>query len=130
AAIVLDDVPAEKVIAAMVAQVSGNCGQVCIALTRLLVPAARHDDYAEALAEAFTKVRIGDPFDPATQIGTLAMKRQFERVSQYIAIGRSEGARLVVGGGRPQAIERGYFFEPTLFAAANNQMRIAREEIF
>jgi len=130
AAIVLDDLPIEKAIPGIVAQVSGNCGQACVALSRLLVPSGRHDEYAEALADAFTEVRIGDPFDPTTQIGTLAMKRQYDRVSEYVEFGRDGGAKLVVGGGRPKHIEHGYFFEPTLFANASNDMRIAREEIF
>jgi len=130
AAIVLDDLPVEDAVPGIVAQVSGNCGQACVTLSRLLVPRASQAAYAEALGAAFQQVRIGDPFDPATQIGTLAMKRQFDRVRDYVAIGKGEGATLVTGGDRPAAIERGYFFEPTLFADATNDMRIAREEIF
>ena len=130
AAIVLDDFPVEDAIPGMLAQVSGNCGQACVTLSRLLVPAARQDDYADALSAAFKTVRIGDPFDPETQVGTLAMKRQFDRVRNYVEVGQAEGARLVTGGDRPASIDRGYFFEPTLFAEATNQMRIAREEIF
>jgi acyl-CoA reductase-like NAD-dependent aldehyde dehydrogenase len=95
-----------------------------------LVCAHRIRDFEAALQAAFQQVRIGDPFDSATQIGTLAMRRQFERVSDYVRIGKDEGARLVVGGRRPQSVERGYFFEPTLFSNANNTMRIAREEVF
>ncbi|MET0376107.1 MAG: aldehyde dehydrogenase [Rhizorhabdus sp.] len=130
AAIVLDDADMAKVIPALSGQVIGNCGQLCIALTRVLVPRARQDEWAEALAAGLDQVRIGDPFDMETQIGTLAMKRQFERVSGYVETGLAEGARLVTGGGRPANIERGYFFQPTLFANGHNQMRIAREEIF
>lgn len=130
AAIVLDDLPVEEAIPGIVGQVIGNCGQACVTLSRLLVPAGRQAEFADAIAAAFGRIRIGDPFDPETRIGTLAMKRQFDRVSDYVAIGKAEGATLVTGGGRPAGIDRGYFFEPTLFADASNDMRIAREEIF
>jgi len=130
AAVVLDDISVEDAMPGIVAQVSGNCGQVCVTLSRLLVPAARIGEFEDAISAAFKAVKIGDPFDPKTQIGTLAMKRQFDRVNEYIRVGKAEGARLVTGGKRPEAMERGYFFEPTLFSNANNNMRIAREEIF
>ena len=74
---------------------------------------------------------VGDPSDPATEIGPLVAKRQQERVEKYIALGQEEGARVVVGGnGLPQGIERGWYVQPTVFADVTNDMRIAREEIF
>jgi acyl-CoA reductase-like NAD-dependent aldehyde dehydrogenase len=73
-------------------------------------------------------LRIGSGFDPATQLGPLISQTQLERVSRYVAIGRDEGARLVHGGSRYGS--KGYFHEPTIFTGVNNDMRIAREEIF
>ncbi|KRB82992.1 aldehyde dehydrogenase [Sphingomonas sp. Root710] len=130
AGIILDDIAVEDAVPGVLGQVIGNCGQACVTLSRILVPRRRQADYADAFSQAFGRVKIGDPFDTESQIGTLAMKRQFERVNDYVAIGKAEGARLVCGGGRPASIDRGYFFEPTLFAHATNDMRIAREEIF
>jgi acyl-CoA reductase-like NAD-dependent aldehyde dehydrogenase len=73
-------------------------------------------------------LRIGSGFDPATQVGPLISQTQLERVSRYVAIGRDEGARLVLGGSRHGS--QGYFHQPTIFTGVNNDMRIAREEIF
>ena len=84
----------------------------------------------EALADAFSAVTVGDPFDPGTGMGPLAMRRQRDRVEGYIQMGIQEGARLVTGGGRPKHLTRGFYVEPTLFAEVDNSMTIAREEIF
>ena len=73
---------------------------------------------------------VGDPFDPATQMGPLAMERQRDRVEGYIAKGKEEGATLATGGGRPAHLNRGYFIEPTVFGNVDNRLTIAREEIF
>jgi len=75
-------------------------------------------------------VKVGDPFDPSTQMGPLAMKRQLARVEGYIAKGKSEGATLATGGGKPKGLDRGYYIEPTLFANVASSMTIAQEEIF
>jgi aldehyde dehydrogenase (NAD+) len=73
---------------------------------------------------------VGDPLDPSTEMGPLAMRRQRDRVESYIAKGRAEGARLATGGGRPAHLKRGFYVEPTVFANVDNHMTIAREEIF
>lgn len=130
AAIILDDVPAEDCVPGIAGQFLNNAGQACVTLSRILVPRARLGELEDALVPACRAVKIGDPFDPATQMGTLAMKRQYDRVNDYIRLGQHEGARLVTGGGRPQGIDRGWFIEPTLLSDATNSMRIAREEIF
>jgi acyl-CoA reductase-like NAD-dependent aldehyde dehydrogenase len=75
-------------------------------------------------------VAVGDSLDPSTQIGPMVSARQRERVEGYIEKGRAEGARVVAGGGRPQAQDRGWFVEPTIFADVDNSQTIAREEIF
>jgi len=130
AAIILDDISVEDCISGIVGQFFNNACQACVTLSRILVPRARMAEFEEAFAEAFSKVKIGDPYDPATQMGALAMKRQFDKVNDYIRIGQEEGATLVTGGKRPDWLDRGYFIEPTLLSNANNSMRIAREEIF
>jgi aldehyde dehydrogenase (NAD+) len=130
AAVVLDDFELTDAGAKML--VTGamvNAGQVCAAQTRILVPAARHDEIVDAMSQATRALRVGDPTSPQTDIGPLISQRQRERVERYIRLGIDEGARLVAGGGRP-AIDIGWYVEPTLFAEVDNQMTIAREEIF
>jgi acyl-CoA reductase-like NAD-dependent aldehyde dehydrogenase len=73
---------------------------------------------------------VGDPHDPATQIGPMVAARQRARVEHYIQLGHEQGAKLVAGGGRPSHLDRGWFVEPTLFTAVEPDMRIAQEEIF
>jgi acyl-CoA reductase-like NAD-dependent aldehyde dehydrogenase len=130
AAIILDDMPTEDVIAKLLPASTTLSGQACSALTRVIVPRHRHDDFVEAFAAALRSMTVGDPFDPATDMGPIAMARQRDRVEHYIAVGKAEGARLVAGGGRPAHLDRGYFLEPTLFDRVDNGMTIAREEIF
>ena len=131
AAIVLDDADPAAVATAVRSASLSNCGQICNALTRILLPANRNDEFVDALAAEMTSLRIGDPTDPATQLGPLVAKRQQDRVRNYITEGQREGARVVIGGAdMPDGIERGWYVKPTLFADADNSMRIAREEIF
>jgi acyl-CoA reductase-like NAD-dependent aldehyde dehydrogenase len=131
AAIILDDAAPEAVAAGVRSASLSNSGQICNALTRILVPQQRHDEYVDALASEMINLRVGDPSDPDTQIGPLVSHRQQHRVRDYIRIGQHEGALLVIGGTEPpDGLERGWYVRPTLFAAADNTMRIAREEIF
>ena len=105
-------------------------GQICAMLTRVLVPRAKHDELAAAIATRMAQVNVGPSGDPASQMGPIALKRQLERVEGYVAKGIEEGATLAAGGHRPAQPNRGFFFEPTLFTNVDNDMTIAREEIF
>jgi acyl-CoA reductase-like NAD-dependent aldehyde dehydrogenase len=108
-----------------------NSGQICNALTRILVPANRSDDFTDALAAEMASITIGDPTDNATQMGPLVAQRQQQRVRGFIKSGQAEGARVVLGGtAMPEGLDRGWYVQPTLFTDADNSMRIAREEIF
>jgi aldehyde dehydrogenase (NAD+) len=130
AAIILDDADLGHAAQVLAGAECFLSGQVCASLTRIVVARSRHDEFADALAAAFSGVKVGDPFDPTTQMGPLTSERQRERVEGYIAKGIEEGARLVAGGGRPEDLARGYFIEPTVFAGVNNKQTIAQEEIF
>lgn len=101
-----------------------------MAWTRILVPRRRHDELVEAFCGVLGNVRVGDPHDPATDIGPLVAARQRDRVEGYIASGKRDGAKVVFGGGRPDSMSKGWFVEPTLFVDADNSMAICREEIF
>ena len=129
-AVILDDYDVAKAAAAIARTAPLMTGQVCASLTRIIVSDKRHDEFVEALAASFSAVKVGDPFDAATQMGPLAMARQRDRVEGYIAQGKADGARLVTGGGRPAHLNRGYYIEPTVFADVDNCSIIAREEIF
>lgn len=131
AAIVLDDADAAVTAAGIQMASLANSGQVCNALSRILVPEGRKGEFIDALAAAVQSMTVGDPADPNTQIGPLVAQRQQERVRGYIESGRDEGARLVVGGSEmPDGLETGWYVRPTVFSDATNDMRIAREEIF
>lgn len=130
AAIVLDDADPTVVAPGLVQAGLLNAGQACAAQTRLLIPRKRYAEYVDALGGIIGGMPCGDPMDPSTQVGPLVAERQRERVIGYIGIGMSEGARVVVGGGRPAALPKGWYVEPTLLADVDNRMRVAREEIF
>ena len=131
AAIVLDDADPAAAAAGIQMASLANSGQVCNALSRILVPEARKDEFVDALAAAMESMTVGDPADPNTQVGPLVAQRQQERVRGYIESGKSQGARLVIGGGDlPDGLDTGWYVRPTLFSDAHNDMRIAREEIF
>lgn len=126
--LVFADADLEVAAATCAASVWGHSGQVCIAGTRVLVQRSIHDEFVQRMVAASKDLRIGSGFDPATQVGPLISQTQLERVSRYVAIGRDEGARLVLGGARHGS--KGYFHQPTIFTGVSNDMRIAREEIF
>ncbi len=106
-------------------------GQVCESGTRVLVHESLYDEFIERMiADARDHLVMGDTMDPATTIGPLISAAQRDTTERYVALGSSEGARLVHGGRRPAGFDRGYYYEPTIFAGVNNAMRIAQEEIF
>lgn len=106
-------------------------GQACIAGSRLLVQNSIKGEFIERLVERFGRVRMGDPLDPDTTMGPLVSAQQLERVSSYVATGRREG-RLVLGGDRPSdaRLQKGNFFEPTIFDDVDPGATISQEEIF
>jgi len=130
AVIVLDDYDVGKAARTIALGTTFLSGQVCAALTRIIVPRRKHDDLIEALCETFAGVEVGDPFRPETGMGPLVSQPQRDRVELFIASGRAEGAVLACGGGRPAGLEGGAYVEPTVFGRVTNDMTIAREEIF
>lgn len=129
--ILLDDAVLDQAIPSALVMAFLNSGQACAAGTRLLVPKSRFDAVKRGIRDAMRAFAVGDPADPKTAVGPMVSQRQYERIQAYIRKGVEEGAEILVGGeGHPEGFEVGYFVKPTVFANVNNDMTIAREEIF
>ena len=129
--IILDDADLDVAIPAVLRMGFINSGQSCIAGTRVLVPNRRLDKVLARLKQETERFKVGAPDDPDAMIGPMVSQKQYDRVQSYIGLGTREGASLLTGGlGRPTGLDRGWFAKPTIFTGVNNQMRIAREEIF
>jgi betaine-aldehyde dehydrogenase len=108
-----------------------NSGQVCSAGSRLILQKSLHDRFVERLVERAKKIRVGDGFDPNTEMGPIISPVHFERIENYIEIGKSEGAKLLCGGERlGGALAKGNFLSPAIFDQTTPEMRIVQEEIF
>ena len=129
AAIICDDADLNTVIPALIDAGVMNNGQACVAQTRILASRSRYAEVLDAVTEAVSALVVGDPLDPATQIGPLVASRQRDRVLGLIDQGKSEGARVTTGGSRPDQA-KGWFVDPTVFGDVDNKMTIAQEEIF
>ncbi len=129
AAIILDDADLGHTVKHLKTASLMNNGQACVAQTRILVSERKHDEVVDALAEMMSCLQVGDPADDATDVGPLVAQRQQQRVQGYIQAGVDEGARMIMGG-KDKPYDRGWYVQPTLFADATNDMKIAREEIF
>jgi aldehyde dehydrogenase (NAD+) len=129
--LVMRDADLRTAVTSAMSRCFANSGQVCQAPTRLLVHQSQYEAAVAIACEMVDNVKIGDPEDPATSMGPLVNKAQFDRVQYYIQKGIDEGARLVAGGlGRPSGLHRGYYVRPTVFSDVMPAMTIAREEIF
>jgi aldehyde dehydrogenase (NAD+) len=129
--ILLDDVDLQAAVTAGVNGCFGNSGQSCNAPTRMLVPAALHDQAVAIARTAALAHRVGPPEHSETTLGPVISERQYQAIQRLIGIGIEEGAQRVCGGlGRPADLPVGYYVQPTIFAGVSPQMTIAREEIF
>ncbi|AUX77520.1 aldehyde dehydrogenase family protein [Sinorhizobium fredii] len=129
--ILLDDADFAEAVPKGVLAGMRNVGQSCSAPTRMLVPAHRLAEVEDLASKTAHAIRVGDPRDPATTMGPIANRAQYERVQTMIRAGIDEGAKLLCGGlGRPAGLDRGFFTQPTIFSEVRPEMRVAREEIF
>jgi aldehyde dehydrogenase (NAD+) len=126
-AIVLPDAPVETTVSGLIGGVMGNNGQMCAALTRILLPRSRYDEFVTALTSAVAGLTVGDPADRATDIGPLINEAARDKVEGFLRRARDQGATVLTGGERPDG--PGWFVTPALVAATND-MDIAREEVF
>jgi aldehyde dehydrogenase (NAD+) len=129
--VILPDADLAAAARSTVAQGFANSSQSCHAPTRILVRQDQKDAFTKLLAQETAKLRVGDPTDPATTMGPVINRSQFEKIQRYIQSAIEEGAELVCGGpGRPAGLSRGFFVQPTVFANVTPEMTIAHEEIF
>jgi acyl-CoA reductase-like NAD-dependent aldehyde dehydrogenase len=128
--IIFADANLDKALAGDCGLVIRHCGQGCGHLTRVLVEEPIHDELVERMVARAKTVVVGDPMDPATEMGPLVSQAQWDRVKSHIDSGVEQGATLAAGGDRPADQPRGYFMEPTVFTDTSSDMRIFQEEIF
>ncbi|WP_081654952.1 aldehyde dehydrogenase family protein [Amycolatopsis orientalis] len=129
-AVLLEDVDLDQALRPLVAGAMSGSGQVCAALSRVLVPASRHDEIVEALAGAYRALRIGDPRSKDTDHGPLATRAAFDRTRRVVERARQQGANVVTGGGRPEGFDTGWFYEPTLLTGVAEDHDVAQNEVF
>lgn len=129
-AIIAEDAPLDAVLPTLVDGATGFLGQVCVSLSRVLVPASRHDEIVDALGAAFRGIKVGMPWDPAIDRGPIAVERGRDRAEAMVGRAVATGASVVAGGRRPPHLNRGWFYEPTLLDGVTNDMEIAQEEVF
>jgi aldehyde dehydrogenase (NAD+) len=130
--IVLDDADLSVAVDGALYAAMANNGQACEAGTRLLVPTSIAEEFIARLTERARTLKLGDPLDPATDVGPVITKQQQQRIVRYLEIAKAEGATAVVGGGVPQGeqFEVGNWIEPTVFTGVTNEMTLARDEVF
>jgi aldehyde dehydrogenase (NAD+) len=130
--IIFPDADLEAAVKAQFWGIFGNKGEMCTAASRLLVHQDIHDRFVDELAARAKKLRVGNPADPASQMGSQISGRQMDRILDYIESGKQEGAKLVTGGERDVEGDkaRGFYVKPTVFAEVRPEMKVAREEIF
>jgi 5-carboxymethyl-2-hydroxymuconic-semialdehyde dehydrogenase len=126
--IVFDDADLDRALDAVIFMIYSINGERCTSSSRLLVQDSIRDEFEAKLVERVNRIKVGHPLDPTTEIGPLISKEHFDKVTSYFDIARADGATVAAGG--ETVGDEGYFVRPTLFTGANNQMRIAREEIF
>ncbi|ANP36667.1 betaine-aldehyde dehydrogenase [Phaeobacter gallaeciensis] len=126
--IVFDDADLDRALDAVIFMIYSINGERCTSSSRLLVQDSIRDEFEAKLVERVNRIKVGHPLDPTTEIGPLISKEHFDKVTSYFDIARADGATVAAGG--ETVGDEGYFVRPTLFTGADNQMRIAREEIF
>ncbi|HMS75701.1 aldehyde dehydrogenase family protein [Gordonia sp. (in: high G+C Gram-positive bacteria)] len=130
-AIILDDADLDEVLPTLVPAAIGGVGQICVALSRILIPRSRYEEIVGRLAAEFAAYKVGDPLDPTTVLGPLGNERALVRVESMLERALSDGAKVVAGGRRPPEFNgEGFYFEPTLLRDVDPDSYIAQEEVF
>lgn len=128
--IVFEDADPDNAAMGIIAGIFGASGQSCVAGSRAFLHKDIYDKVIHRLVERVQKIKIGDPLQDDTEMGPLATEAQLKRVENYVNFGKREGGNLIYGGKKPEQLEKGWYFQPTIFEHTDNQSRITREEIF
>jgi acyl-CoA reductase-like NAD-dependent aldehyde dehydrogenase len=127
--IVFEDCNLEEAVAGSLYAIYDNCGQACNARSRVFIQEGIYDKFVEQFVAKAQALKIGDPMDPATQLGALISKEHWDKVHSYVQLGQQEGAVVLTGGQKPDGMA-GHNYQPTVLGGVTNQMRVAQEEIF
>ncbi|MDP2623020.1 MAG: gamma-aminobutyraldehyde dehydrogenase [Actinomycetota bacterium] len=128
--LVFDDADIAAVASGATVGATFNSGQDCTAATRVYVDRSRYADAVDAIAGEMGAVKVGGPYDADVSMGPLISARQLERVSGFVDRARADGAKVVVGGGTPAGLDKGYYFEPTVITGADQRSEIVQDEVF
>lgn len=128
--IIFESADLERALDGALLGIFSNNGQQCLAGSRILVQRSVLDDFLPRFVERASRLRIGSPLDPATELGPLAFKGHLDRVAGFVDVARADGAELLCGGKRVETLGPGFYFEPTVALAPSNSVRICQEEIF
>jgi aldehyde dehydrogenase (NAD+)/betaine-aldehyde dehydrogenase len=129
--LVFDDADLDQAVNGSLFAIYYSAGQSCEARSRLLVQESIYDQFVDAFVDKTSRLKVGDPLDPATHMGSLISAKQVDRVHNYVEIGKAEGAQVLTGGSKPgNGLEKGNFYLPTVLAGVSNRARVAQEEIF
>lgn len=128
--IVFEDADLDEAVSGSIEAIFRNQGEICLAGSRLLVQESVYEAFLDKFTAAVQKIKVGDPLDPVTDMGALVSASHLATVDEYVQIGLAEGAKLAAGGKRVAGMDKGNFYEPTVFYDVENSMRIAQEEIF
>jgi 5-carboxymethyl-2-hydroxymuconic-semialdehyde dehydrogenase len=128
--IVFEDADLDKALDAVIFMIYSLNGERCTSSSRVLIQRTIYESFVEKIKARVAKIKVGNPLDPATEIGPLIHTTHLEKVKSYVKIGQDERANLVIGGDTPKGLEAGNYFNPTLFKDATFDMRLAQEEVF
>lgn len=107
-----------------------NQGEVCLCGSRIYVERPAYEAFLEKFVAKSKELKVGDPFDPETKVGALISEEHYQKVTSYIELAKEEGGEILIGGNRPQGLEKGNYLEPTIIVGLDNSCRVVREEIF
>lgn len=128
--IIFKDANLESALMGVIAGIFGGAGQSCVAGSRVFLQEGIYDEFMEKLLERTSKIVVGDPMDPTTEIGPIATLNQLKAIEKYVALGIDEGANLLLGGKRPSHLKEGWYFEPTIFEHKDHLGCLTNEEVF
>ncbi|MFC5590295.1 aldehyde dehydrogenase [Sporosarcina soli] len=130
--IIFEDADLSNAVNGVLQGIFAATGQTCMAGSRVLIQNSIYDEVVEVLKERTAQIKLGNPLDMESEMGTISFEGQYKKVQSYIEIGKNEGATLIYGGNKPDSdeLKDGLFIEPTIFGDVHNNMRVAREEIF